>query len=479
MNSLFTRLLIATSLLLLLLFGLLWSGLSWYQQTSQQQVQQSLHRNLAEHMAHINPLLSQGVTEKAALTEALHDFMLLGPSFEIYTIGLDGQVIGYDAEERLIRQRQVDLAPVNAYLNGANLPILGTDPRNPNQKKIFSVAPLVDPANQPQGYLYVIIGGQQFDAWQALVESQQKPWVWAIAALGLILFSLLVFVLLVYNLTRPLARFQRDLRQLHQHKLKDGLRLSGPYQGSRELQSISADVDTLLTELNGQYQQAQAQQKARHEFLLHLSHDLKTPLTALLGYIDTWLVTPANQRDPELIRTAARSGQQLQRLLKQLLELAALENQQIVPKRQPLNLKPFLQDLADSYAPALSQKSIALDIDCERDTLVDTDPMLLQRILSNLMDNAIRHTPEQGQIRLQLHSQRKKLWITLTDSGSGFYQHQLDQLQRASARSTSQSPLPQLGVGLSIVQKLVALLEYRLEVESRPNQGTQIRIALS
>ncbi|MCU7375841.1 hypothetical protein PEC18_34800 [Paucibacter sp. O1-1] len=62
---------------------------------------------------------------------------------------------------------------------------------------------------------------------------------------------------------------------------------------------------------------------------MHLSHDLKTPLTALLGYIDTWLILPEDERDEALIQYAANSGQTLQQLLAQLLELAALENGQI------------------------------------------------------------------------------------------------------------------------------------------------------
>ncbi|WP_352289502.1 hypothetical protein, partial [Psychrobacter sp. GW64-MNA-CIBAN-0177] len=85
---------------------------------------------------------SQGITSDAALKEAFHDFMLLGPSFEIYTLDPDGKVIAYDAKEEKIKIHRVDTAIIQQFLNGDNLPVLGTDPRSEDTHKIFSASKL-------------------------------------------------------------------------------------------------------------------------------------------------------------------------------------------------------------------------------------------------------------------------------------------------------------------------------------------------
>ena len=103
MNRLFNRLFLVATMIVLLLFVALWQWLQLNHEFSRNQIQQSLHQELAAHMAHINPLLSQGITSDAALKEAFHDFMLLGPSFEIYTLDPDGKVIAYDAKEEKIK----------------------------------------------------------------------------------------------------------------------------------------------------------------------------------------------------------------------------------------------------------------------------------------------------------------------------------------------------------------------------------------
>lgn len=144
MKSLFNRLFIAATVIVLLLFVALWQWLQLNHEFTRDRVQQSLHKELAEHMAHINPLLSQGITSDAALKEAFHDFMLLGPSFEIYTLDPEGRVIAYDAKPDKIKTQRVDINIIEQFLAGASLPILGTDPRGESNQKIFSVSKLIN-----------------------------------------------------------------------------------------------------------------------------------------------------------------------------------------------------------------------------------------------------------------------------------------------------------------------------------------------
>ena len=124
MKSLFSRILLAATLVILILFIVLWQWQQFSQEFSRNQIRQSLHRELADHMAHINPLLSKGTTSDAALKEAFHDFMLLGPSFEIYTLDNRGNIIAYDAKEEKIKQLKVDTQRIDNFIQGASLPLL-------------------------------------------------------------------------------------------------------------------------------------------------------------------------------------------------------------------------------------------------------------------------------------------------------------------------------------------------------------------
>lgn len=489
MNSLFSRLLLSASLVVFILILALWQWFQFNQEFSRDQVQQSLHRDLALHMSHINPLLSQGITSDAALKEAFHDFMLLGPSFEIYTLDTLGNVVAYDAKAEKIKRLRVDTHVLKNFIDGDELPIKGMDPRSANSKKIFSAAYLQSPNGKKTGYLYVIIGGEDFDMWQSLVSEHQAPRFWVGVALASILFALILFALLARYLTNPLSRLERDLGVLGSQKLSDGLSLPDEYRGSSEIQQLSLHINHLLEKISQQHQAINHQQQARHDFMLHISHDLKTPLTSLQGYIDTWLLMPESERSRDLIEVAANSGRHLQRLLSQMLELAALENGQITPDFRPVELTHILHELVLIFAPRAKQQNVILDFELDSELTVLTDPQLLMRVLSNLIDNAIRYTPAGGSITIKsrahqseelLHVNENPVWLCVSDNGSGMHKHELQALKQLKAKPTfnRSDVLPQLGVGLAIVRQLLGLLKCNIDIESVPGEGSQFHIEL-
>ncbi|QIR13463.1 sensor histidine kinase [Shewanella aestuarii] len=487
-SSLFNRLFITTSLIVLLLFFALWQWLQLNHEFSRNQIQQSLHSELAQHMAHINPLLSQGITSDAALKEAFHDFMLLGPSFEIYTLNPDGKIIAYDAKAEKIKNHWVDLSAIRQFLNGASLPILGTDPRTKNTKKIFSVSKLINSEGLHSGYLYVIIGGEDYDSWQALITAENKPKIWG-ATIGFwVVFALILFVMLLRYFTRPVQKMAQDLTRLTNQPMQPNLALPQRYSGSAEISQLSHHINQLLHEIQQQQQQAKRQQQAKHDFLLHLSHDLKTPLTALLGYIDTWLILPNEKRDAELIQYAANSGQTLQQLLAQLLELAALENGQIEAHVKQVDLNELLAQVKQTFTPRAESLNVSLKLENPNSQLILTDPQLMRRVLNNLVDNALRYTQSGGTISIYTQLKDEQLWLTVEDTGAGMHQHEVEALIQLSlsqfeskpayVKYNNDSSLPQLGVGLAIVRQLLTLLKCHININSTPGEGSQFMIEL-
>ena len=481
MGSMFSRLMLSSCLLVFLLLTLLWQWLDFSHEASVELVQQSLHKELAEHMAHINPMLSRGVTSDAALKEAFHDFMLLGPSFEIYTLDPGGRVIAYDAPEEKILSPQVDLTRISAFLNNQALPVFGTDPRGVQQEKIFSVTELRDPAGALTGYLYVIIGGEEFDHWQSAVLARHQQQTWLVNLLISMLFALLLFALMLKFMTAPLSRLSTDLGRIRQPQTNEGpVSLPGKYEGASEVTRLATDINSLLAQVTLQHQQMKHQQQAKQDFLLHLSHDLKTPLTSLLGFIETWRLSGDDSHRDKLIDMAASSGYKLQHLLAQLLELCALENQTIEPRSSKFKLSEFLLDIHQSYQPKALARGVQLYFEGD-EMEVNTDPQLLTRILNNLLDNALRYTPAGGQIAVKPAWRNKNWQLMIRDTGSGMHQHELEALTQHRPKAPSfedQSPLPQLGVGLAIVQKLTRMLDCRIDIQSEPGKGCCVYLAL-
>lgn len=489
MNSLFSRLLLSASLIVFILITALWQWFQFNQDFSRDQLQQSLHRELALHMADINPLLSQGITSSAALKEAFHDFMLLGPSFEIYTLDTLGNVVAYDAKAEKIKRLRVETPALRDFINGAELPIKGIDPRSHNSKKIFSAAHLQNADGENTGYLYVIIGGEDFDMWQSLVSEHQAPRFWIGIVLASIVFALALFALLAKYLTFPLSKLEQDLGELESHNLNEGLTLPDEYRGSSEIHRLSLHINQLLEQISQQHQAINRQQQARHDFMLHLSHDLKTPLTSLQGYIDTWLLMPSSERNSDLIKIAANSGRYIQQLLSQMLELAALENGQITPEFKRVELAPLLRELTLIFAPRAKQQKVTLNFDLPSNVTVLTDPQILMRVLSNLIDNAIRYTPAGGSITIKPTAHQADgysiandtaIWLCVSDNGSGMHKHELQALQhlKNKPKFKRDDVLPQLGVGLAIVRQLLGLLSCNIDIESIPGEGSQFHIEL-
>ncbi|NRB23004.1 HAMP domain-containing sensor histidine kinase [Shewanella sp.] len=488
MKSLFSRLLLSASVIVFILMLVVWQWFQFSQDFSRNQVQQSLHQELALHMAHINPLLSQGITSDAALKEAFHDFMLLGPSFEIYTLDIQGNVIAYDAKQEKIKRPQISTQAIEAFIEGGELPIKGMDPRSSDSNKIFSAAHLQDAAGKITGYLYVIIGGEDFDMWQSLASEHQAPRIWGGMLIGAGIFALLLFALLARYLTAPLSRLEQDLRLVENQRLDDGLSLSHDYRGSIEIRQLSLHIKRLLNEISEQHQAINHQQQARHDFMLHLSHDLKTPLTSLQGYIDTWLLLPADERSSDLIEIAANSGKYIQQLLSQMLELAALENGQITPDLKETKLSLLLEELKQYFAPRAKKQKVQLDFEIDQNLSIFTDPQILMRVLSNLVDNAIRYTPSGGIISIKLIAanpspkdlNHRGLWLSVSDNGSGMHKHELQALQQMRNKPSFKRDdiLPQLGVGLAIVRQLLGLLECNINIDSTPGEGSCFQIEL-
>ncbi|MGF1735773.1 sensor histidine kinase [Photobacterium satsumensis] len=441
-----TRLVLLTGCWFLLSIVVIGSLFNYQQTYVEQRTQQNLHRELAAHMRDDSPLMEGSNYNPKALKSIFHTLMLLGPDFEIYFLDNDGNIKSHAAPEGKVISQQVNLAPIRAFLAGKPFPILGDDPRNASGQKVFSVAPITQ-GNATLGYLYVVIGSEQralaakFSDIDSILHSP-VAWV-SSAALVLVLgFSLTVYILTKTTLLSPIRQVAQDLKT----QAENGYRLKPEAMlNVAELKPIAKQMYLMARTISQQFLQLQQQEQKRHELLVQLSHDLKTPLASVLGYLETWQIQ-ATQPDP-LINTAQRNALKLSELLSQQIDIARQQSVLTEPKFEALKLGHILQDVIDTMQPVASKKQVELALNIPKHDAVFGDRQLLQRLFTNLFDNAIRHAPSASTVQLTINPEPIGLGISL--------QNDID----------PHAPHGAMGLGTKIIQSILMLHQSQLNTK--------------
>lgn len=462
---------------------------SYLQESVTREGEQRLHLDLAHHLVHDNPLLKTGVYDYDALKNLFHTLMLLGPSFEFYFVDPQGEILTKSAETGEVLRNQIDLKPVLALLeDSSSLPLYGNDPKSQDRDKIFSAAPVYN-GEKLQGYLYVIIGGAQYDS---IVDSLKKnkgiqQFAMVIVAGTLFLFFALMLLFRVFTL--PLKRLSDDMdlfRNSGFNLESSGVSLLPWRDDSRnEVQRLGHSFNEMLKHIDLQWEQIKSTDAQRRTLLADLSHDLRTPLANLQGYVETLALKGeslgAHERQT-FIDISLKNLHNLKRLIDQIFELAYLESGHIKLKKENFLLTELLHDIAAKFKIKANEKNITLTVQAEKiNAYVSADIEKLERVLTNLLENAIRHTPENGKIEIGVNMMQDKIQISVVDSGVGIAKEELAYIfdARYQASNTERDANSHVGLGLAISQKLVNVLGSNLTVESELGHGTSFSFSLS
>ena len=244
-----------------------------------------------------------------------------------------------------------------------------------------------------------------------------------------------------------------------------------------ELQALSEQFNRMAEALQETYASQEARiaertreltlaNEAKTRFLAAASHDLRQPMHALALFVRQ-LRNDANSHGASpLFEKIERSVDALEDLLEELLDLSKLDAGAVVPNPKPICLGELLSRLVVDFAPAAEAKGLALTL-VRTSLWVRSDPLLLERILLNLVSNAIRYTVG-GRILVGCRRHADSVDIVIADTGVGIAQQHLpnifQEFYRAEPLPTS--PTQGLGLGLAIVKRLAALLDHPIRVES-------------
>ncbi|MFC4700591.1 sensor histidine kinase [Glaciecola siphonariae] len=472
-----------------LVIALLALASSHLQTSIQREGEQRLHLELAGHLVHDNPLLQTGVYDYDALKNLFHTLMLLGPSFEFYFLGPQGDVLTYSAKPGEVLRDKIDLQPILQLIdNSDSLPLYGDDPKSLDNSKIFSASPVYN-GEQLQGYLYVIIGGSQYDSIIDSIQKSKGAQQFAMIIAAGLVFLLFALLLLFRLLTAPLKRLSDDMdvfRSSGFDLAASGVTLQNWRDDSRnEVQRLGFSFNEMLKHINKQWQQIRQTDQQRKSLLTDLSHDLRTPLANLQGYIETLSIrgeslTPVEQK--QFVDISLKNLLNLKRLIDQIFELAYLESGHVKIKLEAFLLTELLHDIAAKFAIKAQEKNITLKVNVEAaQAYVSADIEKLERVLTNLIGNAIRHTPENGTIELKISHEDERIGVSVIDSGIGIAKDELPHIfdARYQASNTERDANTHVGLGLAISQKLIALFDSTLSVSSELGCGTTFQFSLA
>lgn len=455
----------------------------------QQEIEQKLHLQLAEHLVHDNQLFTEGELNKAAIKHAFHAMMILGPSFEFYILDPKGKVLTYSAEKSKIKREQLNLTPIQQFLTGnVQLPLVGDDPRSVNRQKIFSVAEIKE-ADDLRGYLYIIIGGEIYDD---LASQLRHSHISAIGAWGTLLtlgFSLLLILTISALLTRPIKRLAKDMSQLKQEGFAQGTRsISSWHCNSHdEIQKLGCAFNEMAASLNQQYQRVQNMDQLRRELISYVSHDLRTPLASLQGYLETWQLKKSSlseQESQKLIEIALDNARKTSNLVEQLFELAHLDSENYVLNTEPVSLAELVHDVMQKLQLTAEQKGVRLSVVPEDPALIaKADIQRIERVFTNLIDNAIRHCHQGDQVTVFIDKDENNnlLVVRVTDTGIGIDADELPYIfePHYKASNSARGNRNHSGLGLAITRRILQLHQSQIEVISKPSQGTEFQFQLS
>ena len=172
----------------------------------QQEVNQKLNSNIAQYIVNERELINKSTVNEAALKELFHMLMVINPSIEIYLLDNQGKILAFSAPPGKVKRSSIDLVPLRKWISSDKTKIiLGEDPRDPKGKKVFTAAPVFDEGKQA-GYLYVILGGEEFDGIAARIKKSFiiKLSMWII--LGSLMFALVAGLILFAMLTGRLKK---------------------------------------------------------------------------------------------------------------------------------------------------------------------------------------------------------------------------------------------------------------------------------
>ena len=447
------------------------------------EVLQRLNADIAMYVVRELPLLDGVNVNRAALDELGRRAMTVNPSTEVYLLSPSGRILSSLVPAQRIRRGAVDLRSVQLFLRDPKArPVYGDDPTSDAALRVFSVA-AIERHGQLQGYLYVILGGARTQSIAAQLRGSYSLRAAMEALLLVLAATLTVAGLLFTALTRRLRKLGERMQNWAATLPATALGPTTAVPSGDEISLLTTRFEHMSRAIERQIQALKSTDDLRRELIANVSHDLRTPLTTLRGYIETLQlrgIDPGSADWSAHLAVALGQADQLGRMIDALFELAKLESGTVVAKQEPFAVAEWLQDVAQRFQFRARARGVELcAVHDMPGASVHGDIELMERVIGNLLENALRCTPPGGRVRMETATEPGVVRVRIVDTGSGFDPQHLPRLFDRFYSAAPHTDRDRAGLGLAIVKCIVDLHGQHLSIHSQQGAGTTVEFTLA
>jgi signal transduction histidine kinase len=440
---------------------------------------QLLNKDVAAHIAKFSSPFENDKINKQKADSVFHDAMVISPSAEVYFLDTAGQVMAFHASEKDIKLWKVPLKNIETLIASEGTKyIKGPDPRDPDNLKIFSAAE-VKSNEKKLGYIYVILGSNE-SVNQMLYTSYFSG---LLVKVFLVIIALsIIFSLIYFN--RIQRSFNRMLTVLEKFQNGD-LTARFETKENDELAPVTKSFNKLADMLVYNINQLTKSEKERKDFIATISHDLRTPLSIVKGYTETLLIKKtgnalSDELQDQYLRLVLQKATQVESLVQQLFELSKMEGVSFKLNKEPFVLSEIVQEIINVYQLISTEKNVSLKCtQCQYHVWVNADIAMMERVFQNLIDNAIKNTPEDGKIEVSIVAHNNDIIFSIENTGSPIPTEILNWINETNEESSFSGSHPaKLGLGLVIVKKILLLHNFHFKAETDIGLGNVFSIVI-
>ncbi len=416
-----------------------------------------------------------------------------------------GTTLWQNQQEKIIQQKVKDLGQrlnIRITIIGKNGEVLGDSEKNPQHMELHNNRPeVIDALRYGLGESSRYSSTLKYDMKYLATTVRDNGGVLGVIRLALPLtevgaqirviyravliggiFAAFLMLIIGYFISRSITTPISEMRDIAGRIAKGDFSRKLKVKSKDELGQLAHSMNSMADELQMKISHLERMEQMKTDFVANVSHELKTPLTSIKGFIETLEHGAVDDKETAkrfmgIIRKHADS---LSNIVDDLLSLSEIEPGKNELIKVPCDLKGILDEVILGFSHRLKGKNQQLTLEVKgRNFQLKADKIKLEQIFVNLIDNASKYTPEGGEIKITMDEQNDVLQVIVQDNGIGIPKEDLDNVFERFYRvdKARSRELGGTGLGLSIVKHIVALHKGTIDLKSEINKGTAITIS--
>lgn len=439
---------------------------------------QLLNKDVAAHIAKFtSPFTNSGIDKRKA-DSVFQDAMVISPSAEVYFLDTSGNVIAYHANEKKVNIERLPLHNIKELIAAKGEKyIKGPDPREPGISKIFSAAE-VRTESKKLGFIYVILGSNKN------VTNMLYTGFFSSLLIKVFIVILILSIILSLLYLRQIRRSFNQMIAVLEHFQNGNLNARFDVKENDRLAPVTNAFNKMADLLVYNINKLTRSENERKDFIANISHDLRTPLSIARGYTETLLMKGekpvTQQQQSEYLQLVYKKLRQVEHMVMQLFDLSKMDSAEFIPKKEPFIFSEIVHEIIQASSANAVEKSIAVDCSkCESTSWIFADVSMMERVVQNLLINAIKYTPQGGNINISLINENEELIFQIVNSGELLPSKFIDWINAENDTNFSAQNRPQSsGIGLMIVKKVLSLHDYNFNAAAINGFGNAFTIVM-